>query len=202
MCVLLLLPYGLNRARAIHFFSTPDHFHVAFVCESMASTVGLCEWCAMKCLFRTLGTWARQCIKSQEGNPKQIRITNEQRQARTSEGVLVSLLWHGNCALQQCGAARHTTSGRRASLQGGGINQGSKTSFHEGVHHEKLGSVASAEWRAARAVPSRNGKREIPLPPGTDPDKIAASSSKGVITVTIPQKPEAQPKKIAVKAQD
>jgi HSP20 family protein len=44
--------------------------------------------------------------------------------------------------------------------------------------------------------------REIALPSGTDPDKIAATSSKGVITVTIPKKPEAQPKKVAVKAQD
>lgn len=44
--------------------------------------------------------------------------------------------------------------------------------------------------------------REVPLPTGTDPDKIAATSSKGVITITIPKKPEAQPKKIAVKAQD
>jgi HSP20 family protein len=43
--------------------------------------------------------------------------------------------------------------------------------------------------------------REIPLPPGTDPDKITADSSKGVITVTIPKKPEVQPKKIPVKSQ-
>jgi HSP20 family protein len=43
--------------------------------------------------------------------------------------------------------------------------------------------------------------REIPLPPGTDPDKITADSSKGVITITIPKKPEAQPKKIPVKGQ-
>jgi HSP20 family protein len=40
--------------------------------------------------------------------------------------------------------------------------------------------------------------REIPLPAGTDPDKIVASSTKGVVTVTIPKKPEVQPKKIAV----
>lgn len=41
--------------------------------------------------------------------------------------------------------------------------------------------------------------REVPLPPGTDPEKISATSAKGVITVVIPKKPEAQPKKIAVK---
>jgi HSP20 family protein len=41
--------------------------------------------------------------------------------------------------------------------------------------------------------------REIPLPVGTDPDKISATSSKGVITVAIPKKPEAQPKKIAIE---
>jgi HSP20 family protein len=41
--------------------------------------------------------------------------------------------------------------------------------------------------------------REVPLPAGTDPDKITATSAQGVITVTIPKKPEIQPKKIAVK---
>ena len=40
------------------------------------------------------------------------------------------------------------------------------------------------------------------MPPGADPEKIAAVCTKGVITVTIPKKPEAQPKKIAVKIGD
>jgi HSP20 family protein len=40
--------------------------------------------------------------------------------------------------------------------------------------------------------------REIPLPAGTDPEKITATGSMGVITVTIPRKPEVLPKKIAV----
>jgi HSP20 family protein len=44
--------------------------------------------------------------------------------------------------------------------------------------------------------------REIPIPAETDPDKIAATSCKGVITITIPKKPEAQPKKVVVKAED
>jgi HSP20 family protein len=44
--------------------------------------------------------------------------------------------------------------------------------------------------------------REIPLPAGADADKVAATSAKGVITVTVPKKPDAQPKKIAVKAAD
>lgn len=43
--------------------------------------------------------------------------------------------------------------------------------------------------------------REIPLPEGVDRDKIAASSAKGVVTVTIPKKPEVQPRKISVKAE-
>jgi len=44
--------------------------------------------------------------------------------------------------------------------------------------------------------------REIPLPAGADPDKITACSSKGVIKVTIPKKPEVLPKKISVKAEE
>jgi HSP20 family protein len=44
--------------------------------------------------------------------------------------------------------------------------------------------------------------REVPLPTGTDPEKITASSAKGVYTVTIPKMPQAQSKKIAVKAND
>jgi len=41
--------------------------------------------------------------------------------------------------------------------------------------------------------------RELPLPAGVDPDKVAAAYAKGVVTVTIPKKPAAVPKKIAVK---
>jgi HSP20 family protein len=41
--------------------------------------------------------------------------------------------------------------------------------------------------------------REVPLPVGTDPDKIVATSNKGVISIAIPKKPEVLPKKIAVK---
>ena len=44
--------------------------------------------------------------------------------------------------------------------------------------------------------------REVPLPPGTDPEKITATSSKGVITVTVAKAPQAQAKKIAVQAGD
>lgn len=44
--------------------------------------------------------------------------------------------------------------------------------------------------------------REIPLPANVDADKITATSAKGVVTITIPKKPEAQTKKIAVQAQD
>jgi HSP20 family protein len=40
--------------------------------------------------------------------------------------------------------------------------------------------------------------RVIPLPPGADPEKVTATSTNGVVTVSIPKKPEAQPKKITV----
>jgi HSP20 family protein len=43
--------------------------------------------------------------------------------------------------------------------------------------------------------------RAISLPTGVDEDNIAAATAKGVVTVTIPKKPEAQPKKIAVKTE-
>jgi len=41
--------------------------------------------------------------------------------------------------------------------------------------------------------------REIPLPRGIDLDKIKAKDANGVLTVTIPKKAEAQPKKITVQ---
>lgn len=44
--------------------------------------------------------------------------------------------------------------------------------------------------------------RSIPLPPGGDPDKIVASSAKGVLTIVVPKKPEVQPKKVHVRSQD
>jgi HSP20 family protein len=42
--------------------------------------------------------------------------------------------------------------------------------------------------------------RAIPLPAGADADKIAATSANGTVTITIPKKPEAQPKKIAIQS--
>jgi len=44
--------------------------------------------------------------------------------------------------------------------------------------------------------------RQIALPVGADPEKVTASSARGVITITIPKKAELQPKKITVRAQD
>jgi len=41
--------------------------------------------------------------------------------------------------------------------------------------------------------------RAIALPAGTDADKVNATSANGVITITIPKRPEAQPKKISVQ---
>jgi HSP20 family protein len=42
--------------------------------------------------------------------------------------------------------------------------------------------------------------RAIPLPPGCDEGKVVANCAKGVVTVTIPKKPNALPKKVEVKA--
>jgi len=44
--------------------------------------------------------------------------------------------------------------------------------------------------------------RSIPLPAGADEENVVATSAKGVLTICIPKKPEAQPKKIAVKVEE
>jgi HSP20 family protein len=44
--------------------------------------------------------------------------------------------------------------------------------------------------------------REVALPAGVDAEKINATCSKGVVTITVPKKPSALPKKIAVKPQE
>jgi HSP20 family protein len=44
--------------------------------------------------------------------------------------------------------------------------------------------------------------RAIPLPAGADEDKVVAAAAKGVVTVTIPKKAAAQPRKITVAAKD
>lgn len=41
--------------------------------------------------------------------------------------------------------------------------------------------------------------RSIPLPVGTDPEKVTAESDNGVITITLPKPPESAGKRIAVK---
>jgi HSP20 family protein len=41
--------------------------------------------------------------------------------------------------------------------------------------------------------------RAIMLPAGADAEKLAATSGNGVVIVTVPKKPEAQPRKIAVQ---
>ncbi len=41
--------------------------------------------------------------------------------------------------------------------------------------------------------------REIPLPSGVDPDNVQATTAKGVITIMIPKKAGAQPKKITIQ---
>lgn len=43
--------------------------------------------------------------------------------------------------------------------------------------------------------------REIPLPSGIDADKTNATTAKGVLTVTVPKKPDSQPKKITVQGE-
>ena len=42
--------------------------------------------------------------------------------------------------------------------------------------------------------------RAITLPAGADADKVAATSTNGTVTIVVPKKAEAQPKRIAIQA--
>lgn len=42
--------------------------------------------------------------------------------------------------------------------------------------------------------------RSFTLPEGIDGDKVSANLKEGVLSVTVPKKPEAQPKKVSIKA--
>ncbi len=44
--------------------------------------------------------------------------------------------------------------------------------------------------------------RSFTLPDGADVDRLNASLEKGVLSITVPKRPEVQPKKIAVKAEN
>jgi HSP20 family protein len=44
--------------------------------------------------------------------------------------------------------------------------------------------------------------RAIPLPSSADAEKVSASSANGVVTVSIPKKPEAQPRKVAITTKE
>jgi HSP20 family protein len=44
--------------------------------------------------------------------------------------------------------------------------------------------------------------RSLALPPGCDENGVTATAAQGVVTVTIPKKPEAKAKKIAVQAKE
>ena len=41
-------------------------------------------------------------------------------------------------------------------------------------------------------------QRVLPLPPGVDADKVTATSTNGVVTVSVPKKPESQSRKFTV----
>jgi HSP20 family protein len=59
----------------------------------------------------------------------------------------------------------------------------------DGEHYRRFERVAGSFVRA------------FTLPPTIDGEKVAASLKDGVLTLTLPKKPEAQPKKISIKVQ-
>jgi HSP20 family protein len=62
------------------------------------------------------------------------------------------------------------------------------------AEHREPAAEGAAERRQARL------ERTVMLPPGIDPEKVEARYRNGVVEVHVPRTPEAQPRRIEVKA--
>jgi HSP20 family protein len=73
--------------------------------------------------------------------------------------------------------------------------------FEKGTLRITTERPAPEEQRVGLVDERRYGKvtRTVSLPESIDPDSIAASLTDGVLHVTVAKKPEAQPKRIAIK---
>jgi len=112
-------------------------------------------------------------------------------------------LWDGNtCCLEALGDMHETATEFTITVDLPMVNEEdveiTATPNELSIHADTRNEIRFRRWGTVqREVSFRSFTKTVPLPPGTDADKIHASFQKGLLQIHIPKAPER--KRVAVK---